>query len=208
MYNKEDFENLFWNPHGNPKDVRKLWNTLNLYKEFQESLPVKEDLFFNYMEMVYHKQSVMVKDFENIKDRKVKAMEILLSKNSKDFNNDVISIIDGKNSSANRMAIRFCTLQQSQEYSLLMVSSISYDRMLFKMQQDSESQDVVEAVAVTEKTQKQLHDMLKRISEMKRQIFMSDKNLESEADDDFLSHARVEGFTELVVRKKIKITKP
>ena len=55
MYKKEDFDNLYWNPFGNPKGVRKLWNTLNLYSEFNQNLVIiEEDLFFNYMDSLMY----------------------------------------------------------------------------------------------------------------------------------------------------------
>ena len=209
MYKKEDFENLYWNPYGNPKGVRKLWNTLNLYKEFREDLgEVDEDLFFNYMELVYHKESVMVKDFDSIHDRKVMAFEMLSGKTLQNFTDWMRDIINGANSVANRMCIRFCTIQKSQEYSLLAISALSYDKLLFDMESLIQNEGSIEnTIIVTEKAQADLAKMLARINELKKGLFMADKILEADVDDDLLKHARVEGITEMVVKGKIKIPK-
>lgn len=209
MYKKEDFDNLFWNPYGNPKDVRKLWNTLNLYKEFNGKLfNIDEDLFFNYMALVYHKESVLVKDYDNVFDRKVKAFEFLSNIPYSKFTNEMNNIINGGNYVANRMCIRFCTLQKSQEYSLLSVSVISYDKLLFEMEREaSDTDNIAKAIENAEKTQANLMKILDRINSLKKIVFMSDKILETEVDEDLLKYSRIEGITEMVVKGKIKIPK-
>jgi hypothetical protein len=208
MYKKEDFDNLYWNPFGNPKGVRKLWNTLNLYNEFNQNLVIiDEDLFFNYMELVYHKDSIMVKDYDNVNDRKIKAFEFLLEESFSKFPSGVKRIINGDSSTANKMCIRFCTMQKSQEYALLATSYIAYDKLLFEMERNLREDDISEAIIMTEKTQGSLEKMLNRINELKKTIFMSDKIIESEVDDDLLKYARVEGITELIVKGKINIPK-
>lgn len=208
MYKKEDFDNLYWNPFGNPKGVRKLWNTLNLYSEFNENLEIiEEDLFFNYMELVYHKDSIMVKDYDNINDRKIKAFEFLLEESFSKFSSGVKRIINGDNSTANKMCIRFCTMQKSQEYALLATSYIAYDKLLFEMERNLIEGDISDAIIMTEKTQGSLEKMLNRINELKKVVLMSDKIIESEVDDDLLKYARVEGITELVVKGKVKMPK-
>lgn len=208
MYKKEDFDNLYWNPFGNPKGVRKLWNTLNLYSEFNQNLVIiEEDLFFNYMELVYHKDSIMVKDYDNINDRKIKAFEFLLEESFSKFSSGVKRIINGDNSTANKMCIRFCTMQKSQEYALLATSYIAYDKLLFEMERNLREGDISDAIIMTEKTQGSLEKMLNRINELKKVVLMSDKIIESEVDDDLLKYARVEGITELVVKGKVKMPK-
>ncbi len=208
MYKKEDFDNLYWNPFGNPKGVRKLWNTLNLYSEFNQNLVIiEEDLFFNYMELVYHKDSIMVKDYDNINDRKIKAFEFLLEESFSKFSSGVKRIINGDSFMANKMCIRFCTMQKSQEYALLATSYIAYDKLLFEMERNLREGDISDAIIMTEKTQGSLEKMLNRINELKKVVLMSDKIIESEVDDDLLKYARVEGITELVVKGKVKMPK-
>lgn len=207
MYKSADFDNLFWNPYNNPSGVRKLWNTLNLYKEFQEKISgIKEDVFFNYMELVYHKDCVMLKDFENINDRKSKALELLgIKKTKNNYPDGVQEILDGNNFIANKMIIRFCTLQKSQEFSLLTISNTTFDRLMFRMLEEAENVDMEKAVKNTRALQKQLGEILTDINAYKKSIFMGDSKVENDIDEELLAHARVEGFTEMVVRGKIKI---
>lgn len=208
LYKKEDFDNLFWNAFGNPKNVRTLWNTLNVYEEFQADLGgINEDLFFNYMEMVYHRDCVMVKDFDNTSDRKIRAFESLGEEKKKAglFSVKVQEILDGKNKAANRMIIRFCALQHSQKWALLTVSSQSFDRLLFRMMDKSEEKDIEDAATETDKIQKTLNNMLKNMEALKKEIFMGDMTTAADSDEDFLSHARVPGFTERIVRGDIRI---
>lgn len=210
MYKKEDFNNLFWNPMLVEKDVRKAWNTLNLYKEFNDKLfkSIDEDKFFNYMQLVYHKDSVFVKDYESLNDRKQRALEFvgIKQKNGK-FPTNYQEVIDGENKVANRMIIRFCTLQRNQEHSLLQILGTNYDRLLFRLAENSENEDIDKAVEMAAKTTKDLSQMLKQIKELKELIFMSDKKISDEVDDMFVEYARIAGYPELIMNGDIKVSR-
>lgn len=207
-YKKDDFSNLPWNPFDNPTGVKKLYPPLTLYKEFSlDLLGTDKDLFYNFMVMNYHRESILVKDYDVIKDRKEKALEILdVDKNKSDkWPVNIERIINGSNDAANKMILRFCTLQNSQKYSLLCAMGTNYDRILFRLSEEANITDINEAVTLSAKSFQELEKMSAQIDKLKKEVFSGDMKAADEADNDFISYSRVAGYPELIMVGKEKI---
>lgn len=212
-YKKDDFDNLFWNPLRNPKKVREQWSKFDLYKEFEtknfEMLEVDEDLLFNYILLTFHKECVIVKDYDNLLDRKHKVLDILGVKTNKDglYPAGMELIIIGGSPTANKMIHRFCTLQNNQKYSTLCALGNNYDRILYRLVNEADEEDMAKAIELSAKSTKDLRALMDEIEKYKKEIFLGDKIVADNSDDDFLSYARVAGFPELIGAGKIKINR-
>lgn len=204
-YIDEDFSGLPWNPLKGKK-VRTLWPAFSEYREFAKEIPgVNEDLFFNYMALVYHKNSPLVRDYESAKDRKYKALdELKVGRKDGKYDEALQDIVDGKNKDANRMIHRFLSLLNDQQFSLLQVTMISFDKLMIKLLEVSDD-GVERAVLETNKASLQLDQMAKRIQALKLEFYQRDTTILDEQDEEMLSYSRVPGYTERIVAGKIRI---
>lgn len=82
---------------------------------------------FSYMVYVYDRKSPFVIEFDNIMERKKKALLYLgVGGNAKKFNDKVVDIMQCKHDDLNKMIIRFCRMQGSIEYSHLVANTEAY----------------------------------------------------------------------------------
>lgn len=206
MYSPKDFDNLPWNPLKVSKKVDEQWKPFAAYKEFQLPLNgMDRDMFLNYMCLVYHKDSVLVQDFDNITDRKHKALDLLGADHKDGFYSKAVEdVLNHKNRNADYMVIRFCSLQNNQRYTLLTTLSISYDRLMKDIYDKASSGDMDGAkdINIMNKT---ANDILASIDKLKKEVFVNDKEVASSADEEMLSYARIPGYPELIAHGKISV---
>jgi hypothetical protein len=207
MYADKDFDNLPWNPIRVKKDVDQQWRPLTAYKEFQYPLGnLDRDLFLNYMCLVYHKDSVLVADFENAKDRKYKALELLdVPHSNGKYSEHIERLINNNHESADLMIIRFCSLLNNQRYSLFVTLGMTYDKLMKQIYETSQQEDLVNAVKDTGTLNKHANDILRSLDDLKKELFAKDKHISDKADEEFLSYARVPGYPEMLAHGKIEI---
>ena len=206
MYSPKDFDNLPWNPLKIKKNVEEQWRPFQAYKEFQQSLRgMDKDLFLNMMCLSYHKDSLLVQDYDNINDRIHKSLSLLgVEHKNGEYKKDILEVIEHRNRAADMMIIRFCSLQNNQRYTLLVTLSISYDKLM-KQIYDETIDGGMEKAEMLGKMNKTANELLKSIDQLKKEVFVNDKEIASAADEEMLSYARIPGYPELVAHAKIQI---
>lgn len=207
MYKPIDFDNLPWNPLRTKKKVADYYKAFSEYKEFQQELKgVEKDLFFNFMGLVYHKDSLLVKDYENITDRQYKALELLeVPVKDGSYAKPIEDIIKHKNVTADKMIVRFCSLMNNQRYTMFVTIGMNYDKLMFKINAEVSGNDIESGIENLAKFTKQADETLKMLDKLKKEIFVGDVEVANKADEELLNYARVPGYPELYASGKFQI---
>lgn len=202
MYTVRDFNILPWNPLKEKKDVESKWK-FKAYKEFNESLGrLDKDTFYNIMALVYHIDSQLVIDIENVSIRYQKALELLNIKSDKNgkYAKPIQDLLEYKNLSALKMIYRFCSVIGDLKYKTYIALSISYDKNLLDLMSMSDIEDI-------NKFNKATSDILSNIEKLKKEIFSRDDKVADESNEEILSYARMPGFPELIASGRKTIEK-
>lgn len=105
------------------KPVMKAFPVLAMYPEFKERLPVKLelDLVLRYIMILYQERSPLF-TVEDYTRRKIfAALFAGFPKKDGKFDDAYKEIISGRNKTVNRMAIRFCRMQRSTDFTRLVI---------------------------------------------------------------------------------------
>lgn len=207
MYKPVDFDNLPWNPLRTKKKVADYYKAFGAYKEFQQDVKgIDKDLLFNLIGLVYHKECLLVKDYENITDRQYKALELLdVPVKNGEYPKVIEDIIKHKNVVADKMIIRFCSLMNDQRYTMFVTIGMNYDKLMFKINQEVSGNDIETGIENLAKFTKQADETLKMLDKLKKEIFVGDVEVASKADEELLNYARVPGYPELYASGKFEI---
>lgn len=203
MYTAKDFDILPWNPLKDKKDLESKWK-FKVYQEF--SLPLdrrlNRDLFYNIMCLVYHRNSQLVIDIDNVSIRYQKALELLNVAPLADgkYERHIQDLIEYKSAPAIKMIYRFCSVIGDLKYKTFISLSTAYDKKLSEL---SEVNDVEEMG----KFNKAIDEIIVNIEKYRKEIFAKDEQIADESNDEILSYARMPGYAEMVAFDKIKIEK-
>lgn len=203
MYTVKDFDNLPWNPLKEKKDIESKWK-FKSYAEFNIPMDKKfnKDLFYNLMCLVYHRESQLVTDIDNVSIRYQKALELLniAPKEDGKFEKNIQDILDYKNVLALKMIYRFCSVIGDFKYKTYIALSIAYDKELMSLIDGSD-------VEKFDKVNKAINDTIVNLEKLKKEIFSKDDRVADQSNEEILSYARTPGYPELVAHGKIKIEK-
>ena len=203
MYTVRDFDNLPWNPLKDKKDIESKWK-FKAYKEFNEKLDknLNKDLFYNIMCLVYHRDSQLVIDIDNVSMRYEKALELLNIKPDKNnkYEKGIQDLLEYKNLAALKMIYRFCSVIGDLRFKTFIALSINYDKKLLELMSNNDIEDLT-------KFNKALNDTLANIEKLQKEVFSKDETVANEAESEILLYARMPGFPELIASGKRKIDK-
>ena len=113
------------------KDIESKWK-FKAYKEFNEKLDknLNKDLFYNIMCLVYHRDSQLVIDIDNVSMRYEKALELLNIKPDKSnkYEKGIQDLLEYKNLPALKMIYRFCSVIGDLRFKTFepMLSEVTY----------------------------------------------------------------------------------
>ena len=202
---KEDFDNLLCNVSDMPigeiptSFFPRILDYPEFYKINSEVVQLNFEEVFRYIVYMYDMNS----PFRNIDDlvkRKITAAKyagfVPGHKGGKMvFSDTVKSFLNCENSSFNKMVVRYCRMQRSRKWSLLIAAEVSYHNcllQLMEMDQDEEAKD-------TEKKQKILKEAQQTemmLEKMEKDMLNGDDNshlnnclydyIEEEADRDIM----------------------
>jgi len=131
------------------QSIKKAFPILDRYEEF--SLPVDDfDKVMRYIVYCYDMNSPFLR-VESLTNRKAQAAkEAGFDYNhKKGFDENVVRMLDGKNVNVNRMIIRYCRMQQSRLYSLIVSGNEAFYEAISKLQSKSGNADDVLKDTVT-----------------------------------------------------------
>ena len=204
MYTVRDFDTLPWNPLKEKKDIESKWK-FRTYSEFNATLDKKldRDLFYNIICLVYHRDSQLVIDIDNVSIRYQKAFELLnikVDKKTGKYDPEIQKLIEYKNLVALKMIYRFCSVIGDLRYKTLIALSINYDKKLLELMSNNDIEDLA-------KFNKALSDTLLNIEKLKKEVFSKDERVADESNDEILSYSRMPGYPELLASKRKTIDK-
>jgi len=182
---KDDFTKLHCNVYNMPigENPVEYFPLLKAYKEFSkiesERVQLNLEEVFRYIVYMYDMNSPF-KKIDDLVKRKIQAakyagFEPTLKNGVMVFSDIVKSFLNCYDSSFNRMVIRYCRLQRSRKWSLLIAAEVSYHNCLLQLMEMDSDEDTKD----TEKKQKILKEaeqtevMLER---MEREMLNSDDN--------------------------------
>lgn len=144
MENEYDFSNLMYNVYEMPigSNILSLFPKLKQYSEFSkiEEASAKANLekIFRYIVYFYDKNSPLKDDIENVIKRKIEAARLAGFVAKKEANKNVFSpiakqMLNCQNQSINKMIIRYCRLQGSRNFSLLVSGQEAFYNTLLQL---------------------------------------------------------------------------
>lgn len=135
-YEPEDFEDLLFNVHNVPKkeSILNHFPDLKKYPEFTAVLDTVEthkDKIIRYIVFMYDRNTPLL-EIDDYNKRKIKAVQLAGCRSDNDgyFAPWTREMLGGKNREINAMIIRYCRIQQSREYALLVVGNEAYYNIL------------------------------------------------------------------------------
>tara|TARA_R110000751_G_scaffold79121_1_gene159553 strand:+ start:6340 stop:6999 length:660 start_codon:yes stop_codon:yes gene_type:complete len=182
---KSDFDNLLCNVSDMPiGEIPTVWfSNLLDYHEFSkiesEKVQLNFEEVFRYIVYMYDMNSPFIK-IDDLVKRKITAAKYAGFEAKKDglkmlFSETVKCFLNCEDTSFNKMVIRYCRMQRSRKWSLLIAAEVSYHNcllQLMEMDQDEDARD-------TEKKQKILKEAQQTevmLESMERDMLNGDDN--------------------------------
>ena len=141
-YNDKDFEKLRYKVHElkEKESVLEVYPELSRYPEFKKKIRLDINKVLKYIIYLYDKKSPFISEPDLRKRKIISAQKAGFKVNSKgEFENEVVAMLSNENVDITRMIVRYCRIQSSMTYSLLVAGMETYyDNVLQIMRNDKD----------------------------------------------------------------------